>query len=433
MRSISGLLIVLAILLTAFYSCNSDDDVEFPVIEFSSPVAGSHYSVPDSIKVKAVITDNNNIEWMKLDLVDKNQKPVGKTFPINDINKTSFSLNEYYPVKDIHLSSGKYYIQISASDGNNIKHGQQHVYINEAERVLQNFMVITRSNPDQVSVYNLDSNGSYHTIMTRATDYLDSRYLSGSKTLVICGTSIYNLQAYGGEKYEKLWEVSVVANPPEPYFTALSAFENETLLGFYQGEAAVYNHNGNRIKTFFMQNQRFPYRLLKHDDYLISAERSISNNDRFLVSYFYNGSSIYRKQFIDFAVQDMFTDSRDMIIIFANKANEAGIWQYNLTTANLWDAKDFPEDQIISSCKVAAGEYLASGNNNIYRYQEATNSLTTWKSALKADLMSYEDLTNSVLAVEGNTLYFYDFPLPNLKMQVNFPEEILAVHPVYNK
>ncbi len=427
------ILILVSAVLLLFNSCQNDDDEEFPVVEITSPVSGAHYSVPDSIKVEATVTDNENIEWIQLDLVDKNQKRVGKTFSVKDINKTSFSVDEYYPVTDIHLGSGSYYLQLTASDGNNIKHGQQRVYIDEAPRELQYYLLITRSNPNQVRVYALDSTGTYQAIITEGTDYLDSEYHSGSKTLVISGTSIYNLQAYGSEKFEKVWEISVVANPPEPYFTALAANKNETLLGFYKGEAAVYNSNGNRIKTFFMQNQRYPYKLLKHDDYLISAEQNIPNNDRFLVSYFYNGSSIYRKQFIDFAVQDMFSDNHDEIIIFGNRASAAGIWQYNLTTANFWDAKDFKEDQIISSCKIAAGEYLASGNNNIYRYQVATNSLTSWESGLSAKLINYEDLTNTVLLAIGNTLYFYDFPLSSQEMLVNMPEEILAVHPVYNK
>lgn len=398
-----------------------------------SPGTGDFFSVPDSIEIEAEISDNENIQWIQVNLINNNQQPVSQTLTISDVNKKSYHLKAKYPLTDILLESGEYYMQVRVSDGTNTKNGQVKIYVDEAGKKLQYFLVVTKSNPNESSMYYLDTSWNKNYIFSEATDYLNSVFLSRSQLFILGGGSVYDIKAFEAEKFQHIWNIPVVANPPQPYFTEVAAGEKETLVGFYNGEIGSYNQAGNRTNTYESPTGLHPYKLCTTDDFLIAAQRNIPNNQRYISIYHKPAGGTYLKQHITFNVQDFFVAQGNELIVMGNENNGAGIWQFDLVNQTLWDAKDFDESIIKASCQVSANSYLISGNSNTYWYQASTNSLTSWENNLSADQLYYEEQTNSVIAITNKSILFYDFPISQLEKQISFQEEILAVHPVYNK
>ncbi|MFO8055313.1 MAG: hypothetical protein R6U19_09165 [Bacteroidales bacterium] len=433
MRPTIKLPILLPLIMLLSTGCQKEEDNERPVVKMISPGPGSYYSVPDTIEVIAEISDDQNIEWIELSLINREQQPVAKTKSIKDIHKKQYKLQAEYVVDDILLPGGEYYIQVKASDGQNTKNGQQKVYINEADKILEHYIVVTRSNPNQVSIYRLDTAGNSGFLFSEPIDYLDSEFIPYNQQLILSGHKTYDVKAFHAGNYEHAWNIPVVANPPEPCFTALGSTKKEILLGYYDGKIHLINHKGKKTLSLYTPGALYPYRLSVNGNYLLSAQQNIPKNERYLVSYFLDGGGVHRQMFIDFDVQSLFNQGEHKFFITGNHASSAGIWLYNLNTQNLWNAMDFDESKIRSSCQISQNDYLLSGTQNLYWYQVASNSLTIWKTGFSAEKLYYEPLTNSVLAISGKTIHLFDFPISSLKKTLTLSEEIFAVHPVYNK
>lgn len=425
--------ILLLVLLVGLVACEKNEDTELPHVQIVKPTTNSSYSVPDSIMVEATISDNNNIEWIQIDLINKDQQPVADTRIIKNINQTSYQLQLKYPVTDEYLPSGEYYLQVKAFDGINSKNDQKKIHINEVPRELKYFFLLTKSNPNQVSVYYLDSSWQKHYIFAETFDYLASRFISRTQQLVITGESTYGIKSYEIQNFDPLWNIPVTANPTGAYFTAFSKTDQEILMALYNGDIAIINDHGNRIKTFHAALPYFAYELLKYNNYLLTAQRNKPDNERYITSYFINGGGTYHEQFIDFRVEQFYAGTNNNIILTGNYSNEGGIWVYNLLNKTLWDAKAFSESPVKSSCKISSNDFLISGDQNIHRYQVSTNSLTVWKNNISADKLYYEPLSNNVIAIKDKTIRIFDFPIPTLKHETVLNEKIQAIHPVYNK
>ncbi|MCF8217532.1 MAG: cupredoxin domain-containing protein [Bacteroidales bacterium] len=425
-------LLILSGILLAF-ACQKKGDVQDPEIEITQPESNSYFSVPDSIHVKADIRDNENIKWVQLSLVNKDQTPVAATKTIQPIDRKEYHLDTYYHVEDILLNSGEYYMQVRVSDGTNTRNGLKKVYINEAERKLKYFLIVTASNPNQVSLYSLDSSASKNYITSEPIDYFASTFHSRNQQLIIAGKSVYGVKAFHAKDYQKAWNFQASGNPVGSYFRALTKTEDNILLGIYNGEIIEINKSGNKIRTYDSDNNLFSYQLLKTENFLIAAQQDVPANKQFITSFFPDWGGVHNQQFSNFKSKALYPMGPKEVLIPGNHNNQGGIWQYDLTSLTLWKARSISQGKIHTSCQISDNDYLIAGNNQIYWYQVHINSLTTWKQNTSVDKIYYDELTNSVITVNGQKLRFLDFPIPTLKDETNFSENIHAVHPVYNK
>ncbi|MGM0647535.1 MAG: hypothetical protein ACQESZ_04010 [Bacteroidota bacterium] len=413
--------------------CEKEKDQERPVVEILHPASHQSYSIPDTIHIEALVSDNKSIEYIQINIVNELQQPVSHTAIIENINKKEYHLKIDYIVDNPKTESGTYYLQVTASDGITRKNAQQKITLNEADKMLQKYLVITKSNPNQISTYELDTNGQLQFVMSEPTDYLDSQFMSYHQQLIISGSSVYDVKSFEAQQYKQIWHVPVLANPPEPYFTALNTSEKEILLGFYNGDIARINASGKRIQTTHAEPSLFPYQLIKTSDFIVSAQRNIPNNQRYINSYFLNGGGLHEKLFINYNVHSFYNLTNNQMLILGNDGNTGSIWTYNLVTKNVWNAKTINQTRVISSCQISENDYLISGESNLYWYRKATNSLTTWKTGYSSDFLLYEPLSQTILSAQNSQIHQFRFPSPAVESQTAISEKIHKIHAVYNR
>ena len=99
-------------------SCANDnaakEDTEAPVIEWLSPVSNTTYNSGDTIKIKALISDNDELHEGELKLLNKNSgvELLKKELHIHELKQ--YTVDEIYVVKNDDDAELK--LQISASD-----------------------------------------------------------------------------------------------------------------------------------------------------------------------------------------------------------------------------------------------------------------------------------------------------------------------------
>ena len=109
--------IVIYLILLILVSCQKRDELP-PLVIVNSPLAMSNYSVLDYIEIEGSVTDDRSIEWVQIQLLNSSLNSVAEEIVINT-NELEINFSETLHIDDVHLSSGKYYIKVSASDGTN--------------------------------------------------------------------------------------------------------------------------------------------------------------------------------------------------------------------------------------------------------------------------------------------------------------------------
>lgn len=435
------LLLALVAVFSICWSACEDiaDDTKNPDIVFMSPKENDNYKVSDTIQVDAQITDNKNIDWLRITLVNSHQQPVSSSINIENINQKKYNLSQKYPVDNLQLSSGTYYLQVEASDGVNTKNGQQRLNITELDKKLQYFLVITNSNPKEVSVSTLDTTyTNKQFVFSEPTDYLDSRFTSMNQQLIISGEIIYNTKAFDLKTFNQEWSIPATGNPPTPYFTVMGDNDKLLAMGYYEGFIGLFDQSGHQAMNIDCNSGLFPYALCLSDEYLIAAEHRLNSGNDYVSQYYIETGGLLRQKFIDGDIVNVhireggsFED--EVVIVIGNWMGRGRIWHYDLGDNNVWNASSLYAEKIYTSCKVSDQYYLAGTGKDIRQHDYSTGGTFIWKDNIAPDRLKFDPVTNTVIAIKNNTIYFYDFDSASLKKSVQMNDKVLNVHPIYNK
>ena len=111
------LLFLFLSLSVVLLSCNKKDEIS-PNIQITSPNEYSNHDVLDTLAVVGTISDNEQLEYVKLSLLNENNVTVASVITLFPETK-EYSLNHEFIIDNILLESGDYNLLVTASDGEN--------------------------------------------------------------------------------------------------------------------------------------------------------------------------------------------------------------------------------------------------------------------------------------------------------------------------
>jgi hypothetical protein len=97
MKKILSILTVLFIIAASLISCSKTEDTEAPAINITSPVSNSVYAVGDTVFIKVVVTENDELHHIDAIL----QKDLSTTVWLRSFHSHSkvFEINDAYIVQ----------------------------------------------------------------------------------------------------------------------------------------------------------------------------------------------------------------------------------------------------------------------------------------------------------------------------------------------
>ncbi len=151
------LVLLPAIIVCLFFllSCKKDLDTQHPVIVYQSPTVLQEFEVLDIISVIAEISDDRIIESVKVELVNKEFSPILPAVVLYP-KSANYHLDIEYPIEDVYIESGEYYMHIRAEDGTNFKSQYQLVKIIGIPRQFEKLIVLTYQNFNKIRVSEID-------------------------------------------------------------------------------------------------------------------------------------------------------------------------------------------------------------------------------------------------------------------------------------
>ncbi len=429
-RNIILLIALVAMLIT---SCKKDEDTLPPVINIDFPLEFRYYDVYDTINISGNVTDDHNVHAVSIKIVNANYQSVLDEDGYMPDTKT-FYFNTSIAINDIHLSSGTYYVLVTATDGTNSKNLFRAININAVPLQFKKIVAITNVSTNSYNVYGVDVNMQTSMLFNYSGDYNSSAINSGYQQLYMCGSINSNMNAYDLGSKNMIWNITPENNPPFPSFNNVSFYNDIVYVSFYNARIVGYNRQGGINVTAQTSTGYTPGKTYLFNNYLLAEEKNTTGTDYKLSVYIASTGFLKASNVTSIVIKGMETQDASHVYIFGNTtANKAVMTLYNVDFNGYYAPHAMPDSTLYDYAKVDANNYLLAIGSNVYWYQTASNSLTTLLTNVNANRIKYESLSGNFIIANGNQIKVYTFPSGNYVGGTSLPYTINDIHLLYNR
>lgn len=428
----SGFIVIffLSLLLVAF-SCKKVTDEMDPIIIIENPTENETYNMPDTILIKASVSDDEKIESIHIVVTDEFLNPSFGAYSYPPQGNPT-EIYDQMVIDDFQLSSGTYYLKIRAFDGVNGKNEFRKIYINEVPRELMDIIVIT----DYVGgckVNGINSDFTISKLFNTDITYVCSEMNSWDQQLYIAGKYYDGVNAFDLKKNEKEWTMDGMNIPPLPYYKNLY-YENRLLfISNSEGDIRAYNYNQVNIASVSLTQNLIPGCCCVDDDYIVTEAMEISGTKTYLQSFYISSGSFFYERLINMDVVAIYDRGYNRMFVVANASGDAGIFIYNIRENLLDEIKTISNKEIIAAVNIDANNLLLAFNDGVHLYNYSFNSLTLFAANDNVKQIRFDELANILYIAESNKVLSYSYPQGSFINEVAIQDEILNIHLHYNK
>jgi len=421
----------LLILIGLLIGCRKEEINPPPVISLIEPYTNKHYNVFDTVFYKASAQDQNGVEYISASIVNDFLSVVTTT-NTQQFNTLSAQVESYLVLDDIHLTSGTYYLMITASDGNNVTRSYTKISIIEEPLVLKNILIFSEQSSSQTEVYSLDSN-LFVSKFTYPQGFQSAAINSYNQQIHILGTQ-GSMSTFTTDDYTEEWYINQINNPLQSFYGQVDVIDNTTFVSFGSGYIKGYDKFGVVRKSFNTQGIQYqPSIFYKWNYYLIAFEKAIGNQDNRIDVFYYGAGGKKISFYVDFDVVQFFYYREDKIMMWGNKNGKAKLYELSLLYNFIDEIKTLPLEQLFSAIQVEENIFLAAIGNDIYHFNSNTNSLNIYSAGVHADLLKFEELNSVFFIVNQNTLTVKAYPQNIELLTTTHNQPIKAIEFLYNK
>lgn len=422
-------------ILMLLFSCTKDEDSRYPRIKIIQPSENSSFSSGDNIPVKALVSDENRIEFASVRLLKENMQPAIAERIIQNISSKEYSLDIAYLISDGLIVSGNYYLRVNASDGTNEAKEFVKIIISAAPLKRQGIVLVSLISPGltDVSLLLPDANGAITGIKQIQGDYLSSCVSSRYQYINISGITTGGITSVNIKDGALRW--SIPSQNTFSYFTGLDFFNEVAYIGYRDGIIRGYDNNSS---IAFSGNAGMSYYAVKSfrlGEYLVTHELKVASPGGRLAMY-YNTSGTY-KQSVDFNyyVVSFARFDDDNLFVFCNDtAGQGRIFMYKISENGINKPfNNVPSGKMNDAVQVDNNTYLIALPDAIYKYSYSPVNFVPFISLSGADKIKYDALNNELVICGGNNIYLYDYSGATIKTTYLHNYPVRDIHVLYNK
>jgi len=421
------------ILLTTYLlSCSSDEDAEFPKITVERPAAGTIYENGDTIKFKAIYSDNTQIVSVSLQLVDKDNKPALGAISAVPVSNP-FTFEGEYIINDPLLPGGVYNLRFQTSDGMNTTNHFIEVQIHELDRELLYPIIVTHPAASSWEAYLLLPNETWKKFSTHSGDYCGSDVFPAASQFYICGKYQSNLEAVKLSEGNQVWSVKPGFNQSQRWFEGIVFDQQYVYIACYEGNIRGYEKTGNeKYKSETFPNEYPKLSALTNNFIIGSFVDDYSINKHLVVFHNQGGKMIYNK-FIQKNIVGLLHTSGDKALVFSNNNKVGDISLYNGSDNSLAPLHTITEGSIHEAAEMNSDNYIISTSAGIFRYQLSKNSLTAFAANTANSEIACDPVSQVVYVSSDQRIDMYTFPYAELAGSFTTPGSVVDLHLMFNK
>ncbi len=426
MLKIEVLLLFLLSLL--MFSCNKKDK-EFPVINIESPADGLFVNANSSIQIIGSVSDNNIVKNVSFEILDYDQGRVTSVLT-KEINSPKSGFNVEYKIDNNYLTTGDYFLKVTARDGVNVSNSFVEINIIESPYVKEAILVLSNNSTEIKSV---KVNGSVETIYT-SQEIINSFTINPRyKQLNVLLKTSAELMTYDLDYMDFLWSSGDLNNTIYPFEGVSKMFNNLIFINCPDGSVKGYDENGTvRQSAILESSQYIPLDFYVHDNYMLVSENYIgSQPDRVEVLYYSSGVSDGFVE-VNFKVKGFASYSDKKVFVLGNENGIAKIYTLGLSNYYLDEIENVPEDSLKSFVQTDNNTVFIGIGDKVYKYEIDAYYLSEFLD-ISADLIKYNKLENKLYVVSNSELLSVDLVNNNVLSIYQNSTPITDVEIQYNK
>ncbi|MCG3167310.1 MAG: hypothetical protein POELPBGB_03099 [Bacteroidia bacterium] len=423
------LLLFLSFSLVLF-SCKKKDEVS-PYIQITSPNEYSNHNVLDTIAVVGMVSDNEQLEYIKLSLLNENNITVASVVTLFP-ETNEYELNREFIIDNILLESGEYNLLVTASDGENETRRYIEITLNEAVRELTGILIAETPAANSVELRKIKPDLSAEQIAFAAGDFSSAAASSKNQVYYIAGSETGSLRAFSMLNNSELW--SVQANPlaGAPYFSDITEDDGLLYVSFFDGMLKVFDKSGT-VKQQIDVSGYNCLKIYKQGNLIFSEQQQIGASSRRLVLY--DALSAEEVQYVPLDMEAVAFCKRndDNVFVFGNSGNQGYMKNYVISDNGFWEPHPLETGNVLSAVRIDDNTFLIGQEGTVYKYTYNPNSLVTYLPSVTASFISYELLSNRVVIADVNAVEIYNYNNGVLVGTVSAASAIKSLSLLYNK
>ena len=424
------LLFLFLSLSVVLLSCKKKDEVS-PYIQITSPNEYSNHDVLDTLAVVGTISDNEQLEYVKLSLLNEDNITVASVVTLFPETK-EYSLNHEFIIDNILLESGEYNLLVTASDGENETREYIEITLNEAVTELTGILFVEMPSSNSVEIKKIKPDLSVQQVAFAAGDFSSAAASSKNQAFYMAGSETGSLRAFEMLNNAELW--SVQANPLSgaPYFSDVFEDDGTLYVSFFEGIIKAFDKNGT-VKQQIDVSGYNCFKVWKTDNLIFSEQQQIGTSDRRLVLYDASTAVEVQSVQMDMEIVAFCKRNDDNIFVFGNSGTQGFMKNYVISDNDFWEPHPLETGKVLSAERIDDNTFLIGQENAVSKYTYNPNSLTEYLPAVSASFIKYERLNNLVVLAQANVVRFYDYSNASLVNTVNGSSEIKSLSLLYNK
>ncbi len=412
------------------FSCKKKDDIS-PYIQITSPNQNSNHNVLDTLTVVGLISDNEELEYVKISLLNENNLTVATAITIYPETK-EYSLNREFIIDNILLANGNYNLLITASDGENETRKYIPLSLNEAARELTGILFIETPSVNSVEIKKILPDLSVQQVAFAAGDFSSAITSSKNHAFYMAGSETGSLRAFSMLNNAELW--SVQANPLSgaPYFSDVFEDDGTLYVSFFEGEIKAFDKNGI-IKQDIISSGYNCFKVWKTGNFIFSEQQQVGTSNRRLVVYNASSAVEIQQTPLNMEIVKFCKRNDDNIFVFGNSGTQGYMKNYVISDNGFWEPHPLEAGKVLSAERIDDNTFLIGQENGTGKYTYNPNSLTDYLPSVIATSINYEPLNNLVVLSQANNVKFYNYSNASLVNTVNGSSEIKSLSLLYNK
>ncbi len=421
-----SLLITLIILILA---CKEESET-IPIVNIMKPFDGQEFNVLDTIVVSGTANDDKGINKISISLTDNNLVNLLPPVTINVNNKEKVVFNELYPVDDIQLSSGYYYIVITAKDNFATARKYRSIRLREVPLELEKIIAVTQPNEKNTEINEFDlllnKKKLLHINCPCFLSDISSKY---HQLYFISDNDPEHLYCYNMNDLSIEWESE--PGIPFPYYSAL--YTNELVYaGTENGTLYGYNQSGTVRYSIVAKEDTIPENIVLCGNYIVTDNRLTLGQEHYIVIYHCNTGAYMKRKLIDFDIVYFIPINNNCLFVLGNKHNGIVAGKYYLSE-NYFEHLSQNTGKAIDVDSVSKDELVVATNNGIYSYQTNNGNFNQLPISYFPKYIEYDEIYNILVCGNENTLKIYSYSNNSKLADVYLNAQLKNIHLLYNK
>ncbi|MDB4062151.1 hypothetical protein N9515_09490 [Vicingaceae bacterium] len=416
--------------LLSFFSCKDDKDTQVPSVVILNPVENSEYEVLGQVFVKANVYDNEVVESVQVSLISDDSR--NKVLPSVDlkVGQKDYLLEYTFEISDSLLSTGRYYLQIEAFDGENRTSSFRYINIRGMNKE-QMGVFVTCSDDLTADLYFDQNQFVFQRIHQFGKQYQGAIFNRFNQEFWFLPKNNNEIEMYDPVKGSATFSKVFNSNFPNSFGTIK---KDNRDVRFTVADIGVkgFNQNQNENYTYLTPATKKVESLGVGELANVVEEVDRNGGNRFLIVLNKStGASLRARNIFSDVVDIQFIDD-ESALVFCNTAQGGKGMLFNINTTAL-QTNLFSCDSIREVIKTNVGDFVISTKSTIQIYRPTGNGNLVNYLTIRDAVLAYDDLNNQVYVGFGTQLRVYNYRQISAVRSISMPNKIVGINVKFNQ